>query len=122
VPASGNFAVGDWEITTGPTVIGAGTVTSGCEPAGTKCPGFYINVVAINRSEVTQEANSLVATGRYTDGSGEVWRAECRRVAPPNASQSVQPGQEVRVFCDNAGEPLESMDNVDFSSVNLIEN
>ena len=122
VPASGNTAVGDWEITAEPTVIGAGTATSGCEPAGTKCPGFYINVVAINRADVAQEANSLVATGRYTDGSGEGWRAECRRVEPPGASQSVQPGQEARVVCDNAGQPLESMDNVDFSSVNLIEN
>jgi hypothetical protein len=125
VPASGNTAVGDWEITAGPTVYSFGRATSGCEPAGTKCPGFGISVVAINRAAVPQETDTLVATGGFTDGSQEVWRAECSRSNLRNSARVprfVQPGQEMRVYCTDAGRPLESMDNVDFSSVNLIEN
>ena len=124
VPTSGNFAVGDWEVTTEPTVMGGEAVTSGCEPAGTKCPGFYISVVVINRAEVPLEANSLVATGGYTDGSEKVWRAECSLPNLPNSARVpryVQPRQEARLYCDNEGKPLESMDNVDFASVRLIE-
>jgi hypothetical protein len=124
VPTSGNFAVGDWEVTTEPTVMGGEAVTSGCEPAGTKCPGFYISVVVINRAEVPLEANSLVATGGYTDGSEKIWRAECSLPNLPNSARVpryVQPGQEARLYCDNEGKPLESMDNVDFASVRLIE-
>jgi hypothetical protein len=33
----------------------------------------------------------------------------------------VEPKQEARLYCDNEGKPLESMDNVDFASVRLIE-
>jgi hypothetical protein len=121
VPAQGNHAVGDWEITEGPTVKAAGGVTSGCKPAGSMCPGFYIELVAINRAAVVQSANTLTATGGYLDGSGEVWRAECRRVELASASQPVDPGQELRLYCDNAREPLESIENVDRASVKLIE-
>jgi hypothetical protein len=124
VPASGNFAVGDWEVTTEPTVMGGEAVTSGCEPVGTRCPGFYISVVVINRAEVPLAADSLVATGGYTDGSEKVWRAECSLPNLPNSARVpryVQPRQEARLYCDNEGKPLESMDNVDFASVRLIE-
>ncbi len=124
VPASDNSAVGDWEVTTEPTVMGGEAVASGCEPAGTKCPGFYISVVVINRAEVPLEADSLVATGGYTDGSEKVWRAECSLPNLPDSDRVpryVQPGQEARLYCDNEGNPLESMDIVDFASVRLIE-
>ena len=121
-PAQGNSAVGDWEITEGPTVGVSGRATSGCKPAGTGCPRVYIRVVAINRADVAQAASSLTATGRYTDGSGERWRVECRRAAPPRASRLVRPGQKTLLFCDNAGKPFASIDNVNATSIRLIEN
>jgi hypothetical protein len=121
-PAQGNSSVGDWEITEGPTVGVSGRATSGCKPAGTGCPRVYIRVVAINRADVAQAASSLTATGRYTDGSGERWRVECRRAAPPRASRLVRPGQKTLLFCDNAGKPFASIDNVNATSIRLIEN
>ena len=122
VPAQGNRAVGDWEITEGPTVKPAGTATSGCKPQGSMCPGFYIEAVAINRAAVVQAANTLTATGSYLDGTGKRWRAECRRAwVPLRANQFVDPGRVLRLHCDDAGHPLESIENVDRASVKLID-
>lgn len=123
VPAQGNHVVGDWEVTEGPTVRGAGVVTSNCEPAGTKCSGFYVRVTVINRAEVPKRTDTLVATGGYIDGSGEVWRAKCWRPNLPNSARVpkyVQPGKQAVLYCDRAGRPLASMDNVDAMSVKLI--
>ena len=122
VPAPGNHAVGAWEITEGPRVKPAGTATSGCKPAGSGCPAFYVEAVAINRAAVVQSANTLTATGGYLDGSGKLWRAECRRAwVPLSADQLGDPGRVLRLHCDDGGHPLGSIENVDRASVELIE-